>query len=115
MLVATPAFCPWYPLAETHAYVPPAPGILQLRVRTGLLDYPRGKSAMILYQYCDDLQRKAADLTHSHQNHDWLCRHVSGSADEMVALYELVLERFIGRFGTPPTLPRIRESGNEAD
>lgn len=115
MSLATPAFCPWYSLGEAHAHAPPEPGVLQLRVRTGLIDYARGKSAMILYQYCEDVQREVAGLIHRHQGRDWLCRHVSGSADEMAALYELVLERFIRRFGAAPALPQTSESGHEAD
>ena len=48
-------FGPWLPLDGVTA--PPGPGILQARLdqgAKGLLDYPRGRSAMVYYDGDDD-------------------------------------------------------------
>src|SRR5512146_1509090 len=101
-------FCPWYPLAEAAAHAPPTEGVLQLRVVTGLLDYPRGRSAMVHYEHARDVRAAATALAAAHENEDLLCRHVEIEGDEAVdyvAFHAKVRDEFVRRFGTPPTFP----------
>jgi hypothetical protein len=105
-------FVPWYPLAEAARRAPATPGVFQVRVRTGLVDYPRGKSAMLHYGAGRDVRAAAAAFAaacaRSHPEGDWLCRHaVELSAWELEhpeAACELLVERFRARFGAPPTI-----------
>lgn len=103
-------FCPWYPLALVHAHTPPAPGVFQVRIPRGLIDYPGGKSAMIHYDRADDLHRAAQLFAQAHPGTDWLCRHsVAMSAREqhlgLEAAFALLMEGFVRRFGARPRLP----------
>ncbi len=66
----------WYPLAEAGDHTPAAEGVLQLRVATGLVDYPRGKSAMVLYAHAHDLRAAAQALAGAHAHGDLWCRHL---------------------------------------
>ena len=103
-------FVPWYPLAEAGDHAPAAPGVFQVRVRSGLIEYPRGKSAMIHYQAAADVRAAALELAAAHPGADWLCRH----AEEMSAwelahprdVLDRLLDRFLRRFGAPPTPPQ---------
>lgn len=102
-------FVPWYPLARAAAHAPATPGVFQVRVRRGLIDYPRGKSAMIHYGAGADVRAAASALAASHPDADWLCRHAvelspAEAADPEGACRALV-ERFRARFGAPPTIP----------
>lgn len=45
--------------------VPPSPGVFQLRIEQGLLDYPRGKSAMVAYGAGPDVRRALSDFLRS--------------------------------------------------
>jgi hypothetical protein len=95
-------FCPWYPLAEAAAHAPAAEGVLQLRVADGLLDYPRGKSAMIHYEHAHDV--RAAALAAKPAG-DILCRHLElepGERVDFAAIYAKLLDEFIRRFGAEP-------------
>lgn len=103
-------FSRWYPLEEASAHTPAAPGVLQLRVRDGLIDYPRGKSAMIHYAAAaDDLRRVATSLAADYPAVPVLCRHTEElSAVERADLAGAcarLLETFRARFGAPPGLP----------
>jgi hypothetical protein len=100
-------FCPWYPLADAAAHAPPTEGVLQLRVATGLLDYPRGKSAMVHYEHATDVRAAATALAARHADQNLLCRHLEiepGDAVDSAAFHAKVREEFIRRFGSPPTL-----------
>jgi hypothetical protein len=55
-------FGPWYPLAEAGAQAPPAETVLQLRLAEGLVDYPRGKSAMARYEHVANGREAAVAL-----------------------------------------------------
>ena len=96
-------FCPWYALADAAAHAPGAPGVLQLRLVDGLLDYPRGKSAMVHYAHADDVRAAAVALAASHANRTLLCRHVE--LEHAAAFHAKVRDEFIRRFGSPPVLP----------
>ena len=73
----------WYPLAEAGDRTPAAPGVLQLRITQGLVEYPRGKSAMVLYAYATDLRAAAQALAAAHTGRGLLCRHLIGVDDDI--------------------------------
>jgi hypothetical protein len=101
-------FCPWYPLAEAGANAPAEEGVLQVRLVTGLLDYPRGKSAMVHYEHALDVRAAATALGLAHPHEDLLCRHLEIEAGEAVdakAFHAKVREEFERRFGAPPAFP----------
>ncbi|MCG8416456.1 MAG: hypothetical protein MJE77_00770 [Proteobacteria bacterium] len=103
----TRGFCPWYPVAEIEDHAPAAPGVFQVRLKFGLVGYPRGKSAMIHYGYADDLRQGAGAWADSHgaRIESWLCRHITGPAPDMAAEFDNLMMRFVSRFGQPPSLP----------
>jgi hypothetical protein len=95
-------FGPWYPLAEAAAQTPAAPGVFQLRLAQGLLDYPTGKSAMVLYGW-SDTDLRAAVLALSIDHAPLLCRHLEERYPRPA--HDRLREQFIRRFGSPPRLP----------
>ena len=99
----------WYPLTEAAAHAPAGPGVFQIRVAEGLLDYPRGKSAMLHYQAADDVRAAALAFAARHGDRGWLCRHTielsETEAAGAAALAARLLRDFEARFGTAPTLP----------
>ena len=101
-------FTPWYPLAEASRHAPPGPGVYQLRIRTGLRQYPTGKSAMVRYGFADALRASLDQLAAQPALAELLCRHAeelspAERANPRAALAEL--ERaFERRFGTQPSL-----------
>lgn len=104
-------FVPWYPLSEAEAHAPRAPGVFQVRVAAGLVEYPTGKSAMIRYGAADDVRGAVAALAAAHPGAPWLCRHAveltpREAADPEAAL-AVLLDRFRRRFGAAPTLPPV--------
>jgi hypothetical protein len=99
-------FCPWYPLAEAAAHAPAGEGVLQLRVAEGLLDYPRGKSAMVHYEHAADVRATATALAVAHADLALLCRHLEiepGDAVDLAAFHAKVRDEFVRRFGSPPS------------
>jgi hypothetical protein len=101
-------FTPWYPLAEASCHAPSGPGVYQLRVRSGLRQYPTGKSAMVRYGFADELQACLGQLASEPALAELLCRHgeelsPAEAADPRAALVEL--ERaFERRFGSQPSM-----------
>ena len=95
------------PLAEASALLPKQPGVLQVRVARGLLDYPRGRSAMVRYLATPDLASAAAALATAHPDAPWWCR----ASEEVLALDEAtracaaLLAMFVQRFGAGPGAP----------
>lgn len=103
-------FCPWYALADAGAHAPSTPGVFQVRITQGLLDYPRGKSAMIHYGWGQDVRAAAQGFAAVHPGVDWLCRHAEELTARERALglegaFEVLVSSFVQRFGTPPRLP----------
>lgn len=99
----------WHRLDEAAAAAPPGPGVYQVRVASGLLDYPTGKSAMIRYGAARDLRAAASELARAHPGRDWLCRFseemsAREAADPDAIVAELVAA-FRRRFGAPPGHP----------
>jgi hypothetical protein len=95
-------FCPWYPLADAAAHAPVGEGVLQLRVAEGLVDYPRGKSAMVHYEHARNVRAAAAAL--AAQSGALLCRHLIevDSGADFAAIYAKLRDEFVRRFGAPP-------------
>jgi hypothetical protein len=90
-------------LADAAA-LPQAPGVLQVRREVGLVAYPRGKSAMILYAGVEDVRGACQQLAAQHPGRAWLCRcnrdpleNVGGAAARLIA-------EFVERFGAEPSL-----------
>jgi hypothetical protein len=107
-------FGPWYPLAEARDRAPAAEGVWQLRRASGLLDYPRGKSAMMHYGHALDVRAAALAWAQAHVppgphgSAGILCRHlieIDGAAD-LVAFHARLVDDFRRRFGAPPRFER---------
>lgn len=93
----------WYRLADAGDHTPEGEGVLQLRVATGLVDYPGGKSAMVLYAYAAGLRGAARALASAHASRDLLCRHLIDvdPAVDLAAFCEKLRVEFERRFGAP--------------
>ena len=53
----------WFPYTEAIEYMPEEPGVFQIRREQGLVDFPRGKSAMLRYGASErSLRRVFAEL-----------------------------------------------------
>jgi hypothetical protein len=101
-------FGSWYPLAEARDHTPASEGVLQLRLASGLLDYPRGKSAMVHYEHAADLGAAAATWAAAHGTEGILCRHLieTTAATDLAAFYAKLSEEFVHRFGASPRFER---------
>ncbi len=101
---ASVKFGPWYPLAAAGDHAPADEGVLQLRLASGLLDYPGGKSAMVWYQHATDLRAAALTLAAAHTGKDLVCRHLIEieAATDLAAFCAKLRADFMRRFGTPP-------------
>jgi hypothetical protein len=97
-------FGPWYPLAAAGDHAPAAEGILQVRLASGLVDYPRGKSAMLWYEHAADTRASALGLSRAHAGKDLVCRHLIEIEDatDLGAFCAKLMEEFARRFGTLP-------------
>jgi hypothetical protein len=99
----------WHRLDQAAAEAPSGPGVFQLRIAQGLIDYPTGKSAMIRYGAARDLRAAVAEIARAHAGRDWLCRfseemsaREAADPDAIVAGLEAAFRR---RFGAPPGHP----------
>jgi hypothetical protein len=97
-------FGPWYPLADAGDRTPPAENVVQVRLADGLLDYPRGKSAMVWYAHACDVRAEALALARTHAGENLVCRHlieIDAGAD-LGTFCAKLREDFVRRFGTRP-------------
>jgi hypothetical protein len=80
--------------------------VFQVRVKSGLIRYPRGQSAMVYYGASLHLHDAVTAFANRHQGQPLLCRfaEVPIGTDPQLEL-ERLLERFVRRFGSPPRLP----------
>jgi hypothetical protein len=100
-------FGPWRPLVEAPDAAPVGPGVLQARGEA-LLDFPRGKSAMVLYAASapdEGLQsylrgRGAARLATAGQL--GACWVRFGGSTRPAEELERLLRLFVERFGAAP-------------
>lgn len=101
-------FGPWYPLAAAGDHAPAAEGMLQLRLATGLVDYPRGKSAMLWYEHALDVRAAALALAAAHSRADLVCRHLIeiDAATDLGTFCAKLRTEFVRRFGLPPAFER---------
>ncbi len=101
-------FGAWYPLAEAGAHAPVGAGVWQLRLASGLLDYPRGKSAMIHYAHAGDVAAAAAAWAAAHGSEGIVCRHLieTDATTDLAAFCAKLSDEFVRRFGAPPRLSR---------
>lgn len=97
----------WYPLAVAADHAPAGPGVFQVRARVGLVEYPRGKSAMVHYGHAADVAAAARALALAHPGTDLLCRHLVDLADASAAprVATKLIADFSTRFGGPPSVP----------
>lgn len=81
---------------------------MQLRLASGLLDYPRGKSAMVHYEHAADLRAAAAAWAAAHGPEGIVCRHLiePPAATDLAEFYAKLSEDFVRRFGASPRLTR---------
>lgn len=93
-------FGPWHRLRAEE--FPSAPGVLQLRREHGLVQYPRGRSAMIRYLAVADLRAAVADLAIAHPDRAWLCRCNRAPLADPPAELARLLADFTDRFGAAP-------------
>ncbi len=109
----TVQFGRWYALADAGDHTPAAEGVLQIRVATGLVDYPRGKSAMVLYAHATDLRAAAQALASAHAGRDLLCRHLIELDPEtdLATFCEKLRSEFERRFGAPLLYEASRARG----
>ncbi|MFN0249370.1 MAG: hypothetical protein ACKV2T_20965 [Kofleriaceae bacterium] len=104
-------FGPWYPLVEAGDHTPAAENVVQVRLAAGLLDYPRGKSAMVWYAHARDARAKALALMGARGGEDLVCRHlieIDAGAD-LGTFCAKLREDFVRRFGTLPRYETVAE------
>lgn len=104
-------FCPWYTLAEARDLAPAGEGVLQLRLASGLLDYPRGKSAMVHYAHAVNVAAAIEAWAQAHgepasARERFVCRHLieADPATDLAHFYAKLSDEFVRRFGAPPSL-----------
>jgi hypothetical protein len=103
------SFGRWYPLDQAEAHAPAGPGVYQVRLASGLITYPTGRSAMIQYGAAADLRAALTELAREHEGREWLCRFAdlagAGAAAGPDAMLAELLSAFRRRFGAPPGFP----------
>ena len=98
-------FCPWYPLADAAAHAPVGEGVLQVKIAEGLIEYPRGKSAMVHYEHARDVRAAAIAFAQLPHAVELVARHLEIESGEPVSYAEIhgkLLAEFVRRFGAPP-------------
>jgi hypothetical protein len=96
------------------AAVPDAPGVLQARA-DGVITYPRGKSAMLLYAASDPGESLRAFV--AGRGAGGLARAAAGgarwvrfaAASDPAAALATLLARFVDRFGTNPAANAVED------
>jgi hypothetical protein len=106
-------FGPWLPLDDAQvATLPDVPGAVQLgRADRSLVDYPRGKSAMVFYFYAARSMREAVRRLFADELREPGARgegplvvRVCAGGDDTRAWLEGLFEDFVERFGRAPIL-----------
>ncbi|MEO8703982.1 MAG: hypothetical protein ABI867_28285 [Kofleriaceae bacterium] len=115
-------FGPWYPLADAGDHAPASEGVLQLKLASGLIDYPRGKSAMVHYAHTPNVRAAALALANQARDPEvdrlriafgaatrpafagLVCRHLIelDPVIDLAAFYAKLEAEFVRRFGTSP-------------
>ena len=99
-------FVRWYPLAQASGHAPEGPGVYQIRVSHRLIDYPRGKSAMVHYGAAGNVRQAVARLAAQAPEPELLCRHAvelsPGELSNPSLALQPLLDQFRRRFGAEP-------------
>lgn len=116
-------FGPWHPIDGAGAAAPEAPGLLQARA-DGLVTYPKGRSAMVLYAHSPERESLRAFVS-SPGGIAGLARAAAAraafvryaEAANPRAAFERLLETFVERFGAPPlaNAPRASAAGGSGN
>ncbi len=107
-------FGAWVRLCDAAGVAPVAAGVLQVRREIGLVEYPRGKSAMILYAAADDLRGACVRLAAQDPGMAWLVRWNRDPVGDPAGAVERLIAEFVERFGGAPELtksPAARSPG----
>ncbi len=105
------SFGPWQPIEEAQNVAPEAAGVLQARAET-LRAYPKGKSAMVLYDHSLTLRAhvsRAATLRSALAAGGRWIRF--GETTEPARECQRLLDRFVERFGTAPVANGMETHG----
>jgi hypothetical protein len=100
-------FGPWHPIESAASEAPDGPGVLQTRA-DDLLDYPRGKSAMVLYAHSASEGSLRGYLSGTGTTDLGKAARAGGrwirfaETSEPEADFERLLDHFVERFGAPP-------------
>jgi len=99
-------FGDWTEPAAAEVTAPAEPGVFQVRVKAGLLAYPRGKSAMLFYGAAQDLRAGIAAFRlqvvprwEQPETALWIRWKPARDPDAALRAY---LDLFQGRFGALP-------------
>lgn len=97
-------FGAWYPLSDAGDLAPAGEGVLQVRLAAGLIEYPRGKSAMVWYEHAPDLKVAARRFAERHAGKPLVCRHLIELEQgvDLGAFCESLRTEFERRFGARP-------------
>ncbi len=85
-------FSTWRPI-DALGEAPQAPGVFQVKIEGPLIDYPRGKSAMVYYGAGPDLRAALVAMVPSLTHFGTLAWRILATAD-----YQAQLERHLRRF-----------------
>ena len=95
-------FGAWVRLCDAAGVAPAAPGVLQVRREVGLVEYPRGRSARVLYTAVDELRGACERLAQRHAGVAWLVRWNRDPVDDPARAAARLIAEFVERFGGVP-------------
>jgi hypothetical protein len=95
----------WIPLEEASRHAPVAAGVFQIRVKSGLIRYPRGQSAMVYYAASQNLEQAVSLFAQAHREKPYLCRFAEVAGGDPNPELSRLVSRFENRFGSPPRMP----------
>lgn len=98
-------FSRWHRLAQLPNDLPRYAGVFQVRLETGLVDYPSGRSAMVFYGHAEDLKLAITRFSSQHAGMAWLVRYNREAVTSAQARCERLVDDFKSRFGSVPHPP----------
>lgn len=97
-------FGAWVRLQEAAGVAPAQAGVLQVRLEVGLVQYPRGKSAMCRYEGAEDLREACLRLAAAHPGGAWLVRWSRDPVVDLGGAAARIIAEFVERFGEAPRM-----------